>query len=200
MWLAPSTPREVPMLDLVEDVVELLALGLEVAVVVAVGLHLKRHALGDLEPEAPEAHHLRQVVGQEPDALEAEVLEDLGPDAVVPEVGGEAELLVGLDGVHALVLEVVGLHLVEEPDAAALLLHVDDDPLALAGQKLHGRLELLAAVAAQRVERVAGEAGGVHAHQHVLLALGLAHDERDRKSTRLNSSHANISYAVFCLK
>src|SRR3712207_8112905 len=36
--------------------------------------------------------------------------------------------------------------------------------------------------------------------------LGLAHDAaseerlRDRKSTRLNSSHANISYAVFCLK
>src|SRR3712207_8142362 len=28
-------------------------------------------------------------------------------------------------------------------------------------------------------------------------AVGLA---QDRKSTRLNSSHANISYAVFCLK
>src|SRR3712207_9002523 len=26
------------------------------------------------------------------------------------------------------------------------------------------------------------------------------HLVRDRKSTRLNSSHANISYAVFCLK
>src|SRR3712207_7636627 len=26
------------------------------------------------------------------------------------------------------------------------------------------------------------------------------HDRADRKSTRLNSSHANISYAVFCLK
>src|SRR3712207_6914614 len=25
-------------------------------------------------------------------------------------------------------------------------------------------------------------------------------NRRDRKSTRLNSSHANISYAVFCLK
>src|SRR3712207_9535673 len=25
-------------------------------------------------------------------------------------------------------------------------------------------------------------------------------EEGDRKSTRLNSSHANISYAVFCLK
>src|SRR3712207_7449828 len=30
-------------------------------------------------------------------------------------------------------------------------------------------------------------------------ALGLAFVQ-DRKSTRLNSSHANISYAVFCLK
>src|SRR3712207_8541543 len=30
--------------------------------------------------------------------------------------------------------------------------------------------------------------------------VGLALDEQDRKSTRLNSSHANISYAVFCLK
>src|SRR3712207_7999368 len=27
-----------------------------------------------------------------------------------------------------------------------------------------------------------------------------AEDQPDRKSTRLNSSHANISYAVFCLK
>src|SRR5438445_9915925 len=29
---------------------------------------------------------------------------------------------------------------------------------------------------------------------------GRRHVGRDRKSTRLNSSHANISYAVFCLK
>src|SRR5947209_16322068 len=33
--------------------------------------------------------------------------------------------------------------------------------------------------------------------EHVELSLKLV---RDRKSTRLNSSHANISYAVFCLK
>src|SRR3712207_7832075 len=30
--------------------------------------------------------------------------------------------------------------------------------------------------------------------------LGDIDEARDRKSTRLNSSHANISYAVFCLK
>src|SRR3712207_8048313 len=30
--------------------------------------------------------------------------------------------------------------------------------------------------------------------------VGVRRDRADRKSTRLNSSHANISYAVFCLK
>src|SRR3712207_7928542 len=32
------------------------------------------------------------------------------------------------------------------------------------------------------------------------LAQGILRSRPDRKSTRLNSSHANISYAVFCLK
>src|SRR3712207_8458440 len=39
-------------------------------------------------------------------------------------------------------------------------------------------------------------------HTSVMGPNGLAFEVqiRDRKSTRLNSSHANISYAVFCLK
>src|SRR3712207_7362942 len=35
---------------------------------------------------------------------------------------------------------------------------------------------------------------------HPLGQRGAFHQRGDRKSTRLNSSHANISYAVFCLK
>src|SRR5437879_4288696 len=37
-------------------------------------------------------------------------------------------------------------------------------------------------------------------HRFAMLALATAEDQRDRKSTRLNSSHRCISYAVFCLK
>src|SRR5947209_12882985 len=37
-------------------------------------------------------------------------------------------------------------------------------------------------------------------HDFLPGAGGAVPPERDRKSTRLNSSHANISYAVFCLK
>src|SRR5690348_18340604 len=40
--------------------------------------------------------------------------------------------------------------------------------------------------------RAAGEALGLFA--------GAEQRDRDRKSTRLNSSHPSISYAVFCLK
>src|SRR3712207_8680536 len=40
------------------------------------------------------------------------------------------------------------------------------------------------------------ELGGNVALEQAVAALG----EGDRKSTRLNSTHANISYAVFCLK
>src|SRR5690242_21200341 len=38
------------------------------------------------------------------------------------------------------------------------------------------------------------------AHRLVGIELGLEHGLADRKSTRLNSSHMSISYAVFCLK
>src|SRR2546422_8619098 len=37
-------------------------------------------------------------------------------------------------------------------------------------------------------------------HHAVLRPLGRADPDGDRKSTRLNSSHGYISYAVFCLK
>src|SRR3712207_8423028 len=48
----------------------------------------------------------------------------------------------------------------------------------------------------------AGAAGAAGAAGVVAAgALGVVGPEvADRKSTRLNSSHANISYAVFCLK
>src|SRR3712207_6992793 len=38
-----------------------------------------------------------------------------------------------------------------------------------------------------------------HSHSYT-VHMSLRSCFRDRKSTRLNSSHANISYAVFCLK
>src|SRR5206468_11077823 len=44
------------------------------------------------------------------------------------------------------------------------------------------------------------EAEPGHRHEEKGFRLGLGHPDIDRKSTRLNSSHDQISYAVFCLK
>src|SRR2546422_7542804 len=45
--------------------------------------------------------------------------------------------------------------------------------------------------------RYSAHAGGIAPHEPGLPQSG---DTGDRKSTRLNSSHGYISYAVFCLK
>src|SRR3712207_7088458 len=42
--------------------------------------------------------------------------------------------------------------------------------------------------------------GPLVSQEQMERVLGYVAIGRDRKSTRLNSSHANISYAVFCLK
>src|SRR3712207_7084262 len=62
------------------------------------------------------------------------------------------------------------------------------------GEVLDGHGAVVGSDAGHRIagavaEQVPGGVDGTHAQE---LA--------DRKSTRLNSSHANISYAVFCLK
>src|SRR3712207_7220108 len=67
------------------------------------------------------------------------------------------------------------------------------------------RLERQLAVAELRAQaRVGAERGGrprQHGDEVRELPSGRQRAlEEDRKSTRLNSSHANISYAVFCLK
>src|SRR5207253_8942104 len=83
--------------------------------------------------------------------------------------------------------------LVELDDAFGLVADVDDDVVAddvedLALDDLVGLEDLF--LVGDVVEDVALE---------VFFELVLEIDVEDRKSTRLNSSHVAISYAVFCL-
>ena len=102
---------------------------------------------------------------------EAERAQDVGADAEVALVVLEAEAVVGLDGVEALVLQRVGAHLVGEPDAAALLVQVEQDARPLGRDLLERGMELRAAVALEAAEEVAGEAGGMQAAEHRLAPV-----------------------------
>src|SRR3712207_8318043 len=75
-------------------------------------------------------------------------------------------------GAGARFAEAVGVEVVDDPNAGFL---------GQVGREI-------------RSSRVLGE------DRRHLLPLAGVEQGRDRKSTRLNSSHANISYAVFCLK
>src|SRR3712207_7385709 len=55
-------------------------------------------------------------------------------------------------------------------------------------------------IAALELHYLVAPAEGAREPHGVGVGLRAAGAEPDRKSTRLNSSHANISYAVFCLK
>src|SRR5699024_11585614 len=51
-----------------------------------------------------------------------------------------------------------------------------------------------------RIDRLVNSRGLDEEDARRRIAAQISREERDRKSTRLNSSHVSISYAVFCLK
>src|SRR2546430_5849791 len=57
-----------------------------------------------------------------------------------------------------------------------------------------------AARPALRAPRYYRDPGRDPGAEGIAASVGAVEDEADRKSTRLNSSHSQISYAVFCLK
>src|SRR5918997_6144216 len=175
-----ATTASEHIVEALEQVAHPLALGAQVGDVLWVGLGEQRHALGDPEAEPLETAALRRVVGERPHCGDAEVDQDLGADAVLAAVDRHAERDVGVDGVVALLLQGVGLELVADADAAALVApQVDDDAEALLGDAPHRLGELGPAVAAQRAEHVAGQALAVHPHENVVLALhGPAHERQ----------------------
>src|SRR3712207_8341603 len=74
---------------------------------------------------------------------------------------------------------------------------IGDELVELSGD--HERAPADLRLLATHVARWLAEESAVRAAQKIAV-LPCGDEETDRKSTRLNSSHANISYAVFCLK
>ncbi len=171
--------------QLAYEMAEFFALGFEVALEGRLGGDRRVDALGHLDACGFEGCHFFRVVGDEADGGDAEVLEDGSGKFKGAEVSGIAELVVGLDGVQALILQLVRAELGHEADATAFLLLVEEDARALVGDALEREVELIVAVATERVEDVAGEALGVDANDRRCRGpvgrgrVDVAHDEGD---------------------
>ena len=130
----------------------------EVARILGLRRDLDRDLLDDGETEAVESGELARVVGQDANRRQAEVGEYLVADPPLPRVRRKAELEVRLDGVEPGLLQLVRPELVEQPYPATLLPHVEEDAAALRVDPRESLLELLTAIAQERVEHVAGQA------------------------------------------
>jgi len=174
--LVNSTFKTLTINASTDEVAHFFALGSEVALVGWFAGNLGGDAFYNPDARELERFYFLGVVGDEADGRDVERLEYLGGELEVAAVGLVAEFKVGFDGVEALVLKFVGAELGHEADAPAFLLLVEKNACARVGDEGHGELKLLAAVASQRVEDVAGEALRMNAHDGG-RRMNVTHDE-----------------------
>src|SRR2546426_6613634 len=154
-------------------------------------VHL-RLAVGGGAPDVPPVRRRAPAVAR--DAVGDQRGEELAFDGHGP-VARDAPDERGVEEVHARIHGVGGdrlrrRRLFAEAREARVGVELDEAVLARVGD---ARQEDRRAGATLRMEPL--HRGQVHVRQDVAVE-----DEQDRKSTRLNSSHLVISYAVFCLK
>src|SRR3712207_3013983 len=161
------------------------------------------------DPEVADATYVEPLT---PEFVEKVIAKER-PDALLATLGGQTALNIAIGLYENGVLEKYGVHLIgADVDA----IHRGEDrqlfkdivrsvgaetPRSRVCASVEEALETAAEVGYPVVIRPSFTMGGLgsgFATGEAMLRRMAAHG--DRKSTRLNSSHANISYAVFCLK
>lgn len=122
------------------------------------GLDLDGDAFDDVEAGFFESLKLIRVIRYDADLAEPEVKENFGTLPIVASIDRKAESFVGLDRIGTFVLKRVSPDLVDDTDASAFLLLIDDSSAAFRLDHPHCLVELRPAVAFDRAENVAGQA------------------------------------------
>lgn len=136
-----------------------------------------RHVFHDLDAVPFQSGPFLRVVGHQADIPYTEVMQDARPHAVIPLVGLEAQLQVRFHRIQPFVLQLISLDFVEQPDASALLIQINDHPLTGFFDHLHRLMQLRPAIAATRSEDIPRRARRVHPHQNRLVFGPFALDE-----------------------
>ena len=134
------------------------SLGFEVSLIVFVGSGLDGDILYDFQSVGLQSDTFYGVVCHQAHFVYTEMAQHLCSTAIVALIGFEAQMGVGIHGVVAFFLKLIGGNLVHQTDASSFLLHVDEYSLAFFLDHLHGFVKLLTAIAALASQDVAGGA------------------------------------------
>src|SRR5688572_31085756 len=119
-------------------------------------------------------------------------------DVDVAEVGTIVSIGDGIARVHGVENTMAGEMLEFPHGVYGIALNLEEESV---GAVLLGEYtEIREGDTVKRTGRIISVPVGEEMVGRVVNALGQPIDGKDRKSTRLNSSHSQISYAVFCLK
>src|SRR5208283_1918469 len=119
------------------------------------GRDLAWYTLGYLDTGAFERSDFIRIIRQQANLVYVQRLQDLDWHEELALVGLEAKALIRFHRVKSAVLERVGLQFRHQPNAAALLLLIDQDACPQVSDHGECHFQLLAAVAAQRAKYVA---------------------------------------------
>src|SRR6202171_3132948 len=169
--------------------------GLQIEAVVLVGRYDVWDASRDMNPVLLELADLVRVVRHQAYRADIQAGEHVRGDGVVALVVAKPERDVGVHRVEAPVLQRVGAHLVDEPDAAPFLPEIEEQAPRHRCEPAQRDFELIAAIAAQGPRHVPGQALGVQPrgnivgahdvsvhHGDVLLAIAVVPERDDPES------------------
>src|SRR4029450_11284066 len=137
-----------------------LALGAQVVDVMRIVRGRGGDSTADRDAFLDQPRDLQRIVGDQVHAPDAEQTEHVRRHVVGAEVVREPELAVGFVGVEPPRLERVGLDLVPQPDAPALLAEVQHHAAPARGDQVERAIQLLTAVTLEAAQDLAGEALG----------------------------------------
>ena len=130
------------------------------------------------------------------------MLENLKANPVVPHICFVSQSVVGFDGIHPFVLKFIGSDFLRESNASSFLRQVDHDSASFFTNHLQSHPELIAAIAAKRIDQISCEATRMHSNQRgfVRLLWIPCHDCDRFLSFVLHVIDDNVEVAKACRK
>jgi hypothetical protein len=151
---------------LAQQVPHLCSFGIEVVRVFRIAANNQRHAFNDIDARFSEDLHFFRVIGQQTHFVHAQQLEHICAEGEIALVSSKAELMVGFDGIIALILQRVGADFIQQTDIASFLAVIQQHATSFLCDMRKSGFELETAVTAQAEERVTGQTLRMNAGQY----------------------------------